>query len=66
MKEKMEFPLVMKPQHVAEAMGISRRTAYDVMELPGFPVIRIRKTKLVARDSFFNWLESAGGEVKAK
>jgi hypothetical protein len=55
----------MKPQHVAEAMGVSKRTAYDVMELPGFPVIRIRKTKLVARDSFFNWLESAG-EVKAK
>jgi hypothetical protein len=60
MKDKTEFPLVMRPQDVANVMGISKRIAYDVMELPGFPLIRIRKTKLVARDSFFTWLETAG------
>jgi len=57
-KEKNEFPIVMKPTHVAEAMGVSKRTAYDVMELPGFPLIRVRKTKLVSREAFFHWLEN--------
>ena len=59
MKMKEEYPLVMKPQHVAEVMGISKRIAYDVMELPGFPLIRIRKIKMVAREAFFTWLENA-------
>lgn len=63
MKTKNEYPLVMKSQHVAEAMGISRRVAYDVMELPGFPLIRVRKIKMVAREAFFQWLEF-GREVK--
>jgi hypothetical protein len=60
LKEKTEFPLVMKPADVAEVMGISKRTAYDVMEMPDFPLIRVRKTKLVSREAFFGWLERAG------
>lgn len=60
MKTKQDYPLVMKPQHVAEVMGVSKRVAYDVMELPGFPLIRIRKIKMVAREAFFLWLEQMG------
>ena len=55
----------MKSSDVAEAMGISKRIAYDVMELPGFPVIRVKKMKMVAREAFFHWLERTE-EVKAK
>jgi predicted DNA-binding transcriptional regulator AlpA len=63
MKDINELPPVLRPQDVANLMGISKRVAYDVMELPDFPLIRIRKMKLVARDSFFRWLDKAG-EVK--
>lgn len=61
MKTKQDFPLVMKAKHVAEAMGVSTRVAYDVMELPDFPLIRIRTIKMVAREKFFEWLEKDRG-----
>jgi hypothetical protein len=64
MKTQQDFPLVMKAQHVAEAMGISKRLAYNVMELPGFPAIPMRKMRLVSRESFFEWLHRAGKEAK--
>jgi hypothetical protein len=64
MKTQQDFPIVMKAQDVADAMGISKRLAYNVMELPDFPAIPMRKIKLVARDSFFEWLHRAGKEVR--
>jgi hypothetical protein len=64
MRTQNDFPLVMKACDIAEAMGISKRLAYDVMELPDFPVIKIRTMKMVARDSFFEWLTKAGKELK--
>jgi hypothetical protein len=54
----------MKAQDVADAMGISKRLAYDVMEMEDFPAIRMRKIKMVARESFFEWLHRAGRGVK--
>ena len=65
LKDKNEFPLVMKARDVAEAMGISKRNAYHVMSMPDFPVIRINKMMMVYRESFFVWLERVGG-VEAK
>jgi hypothetical protein len=64
MKTQQDFPIVMKAQDVADAMGISKRLAYDVMEMEDFPAIRMRKIKLVARESFFEWLHRAGKVVK--
>jgi predicted DNA-binding transcriptional regulator AlpA len=62
MKEKNEYPIVMKAKDVAEVMGVSKRTAYHIMEIKDFPLIPIGKMKLVTRESFFNWLESGGSK----
>ena len=61
LKNKEQFPLVMKSRDIAEAMGISKRNAYQVMDMPDFPVIRVNKMKMVYRESFFYWLERVGG-----
>lgn len=45
-------------------MGFSLRMAYQVMDFPGFPTIRIGKCKRVGRDEFFAWLEQQTSDVQ--
>jgi excisionase family DNA binding protein len=54
---KENFPLILKAKHVAEIMGCSERTAYEMMELNGFPLVRIGRLKRVNRDAFLNWFD---------
>lgn len=59
MKTKEDYPVVMKAEHIAEVLGVSKRFAYDVMEAPGFPKIQVRKFKWAMREAFFKWLETS-------
>lgn len=52
-----DFPLVLKAEHVAQILGISKRKAYEVMEERGFPLVRIGRAKRVGREAFFEWLD---------
>jgi hypothetical protein len=54
-----DYPIILDSKHIAEIMGCSRRFAYQIMDIPGFPLIRIpgTSTKRVNRDSFFKWLD---------
>jgi excisionase family DNA binding protein len=42
---------------VMQILGVSKRVAYEIMEAKDFPLIRIRRSKRVNREDFFNWLE---------
>lgn len=60
MKRKEDYPLVLTVNEVMEILGIGRRKAYELMDQPGFPCIRIgEKLKRVNRDAFFEWIEKA-------
>ena len=50
---------------VAEELGISRGTAYELARQNKIPVIRIGKRMLVLKDKFEEWLaESANQAVR--
>lgn len=51
-----DLPLVLSPADVAEILGISRNTAYDVIHSKGFPAFRVGKQYRVSRERFLTWL----------
>ncbi|OOR30272.1 helix-turn-helix domain-containing protein [Bacillus cereus] len=52
-----DYPIMLNVKHVGEILGIAQRTAYDIMDQNGFPLMRIGRKKVVPREAFFNWLE---------
>ncbi|WP_026049359.1 helix-turn-helix domain-containing protein [Bacillus bingmayongensis] len=52
-----DYPIMLNVDHVKEILGVAQRTAYDIMDQKGFPLVRIGRKKVVPRDAFFNWLE---------
>lgn len=58
MKEKdIElYPVVLTANEISQILRISKPTAYVLMEKPGFPLIRIGRTKRVLKDQFFHWI----------
>ena len=56
-KQAEDFPIILNAKNISEIMGFSLRKAYEVMDYPDFPLIKIGKCKRVDRDGFFSWLE---------
>ena len=54
---KEDFPITMTAKDVSAVLGISLRVAYEEMNKPDFPVVRIGRHKKVHRDKFFEWLD---------
>jgi excisionase family DNA binding protein len=52
-----DLPLVLKVEQVAEILGVSKRRAYEIMDLKTFPLLKVGRSKRVSRDAFFQWLE---------
>ena len=54
----------MSVQELSSQMGISLPKAYELVKLPGFPVLRIGTRILIPVDSFNAWLnrKAEGGE----
>jgi len=55
--DKKDYPITLTAKHVAEILGVSLIKAYDIMEHPDFPLIRVGRHKKVNRDAFFRWME---------
>jgi predicted DNA-binding transcriptional regulator AlpA len=58
MKEKLDYPMILKAEHIAEILGCSKRRAYELMDLNSFPLIRLGRLKRADRELFFKWLQS--------
>lgn len=52
-----DYPIMLNVTHVEEILGVAKRTAYDIMDQKGFPLVKIGRKKVVPRDAFFNWIE---------
>lgn len=59
--QETTYPIILKVEHVAEIMGVSKRVAYELMEYKGFPLFRVGRLKRVNREAFFRWLEKQNG-----
>jgi predicted DNA-binding transcriptional regulator AlpA len=56
-KEISDYPMILSAAEVAEILQVSKPTAYQIMEQPGFPKIMIdSRCKRVTRDAFYKWL----------
>lgn len=50
----------------AAALGVSRRTMYDLMHREDFPTLKIGGRRLISRELLAEWVKAqAGGQEKA-
>lgn len=47
----------------AEALGVSRRTMYDLLHKEGFPTLKVGGRRLISRELLAEWVRvQAGGQ----
>ncbi len=56
---KADLPDMMTAADVAKYLRVSRATGYNVMNVRGFPLIRIGDKRIICRrDEFLKWVEN--------
>lgn len=56
-----ELPLFLNAETVAQVLGVSISTAYEVMHEPGFPALRVGSRMVVPKEQFIQWVETHTG-----
>ena len=59
-----DLPLFLNVNLVAQVLGVSISTAYEVMREPGFPVLRVGSRMVVPKEKFIQWAEEQVGGAK--
>ena len=60
-----DLPLFLNVNLVAQVLGVSISTAYEVMHEPGFPVLRVGSRIVVPKEQFIQWvMENTEGGVR--
>jgi len=59
-----DLPLFLNASLVAQALGVSSSTAYELMHEPGFPVLRVGSRMVVPKEKFIRWTEEQSGGAK--
>ena len=58
-----DLPLFLNASLVAQVLGVSSSSGYELMHTPGFPVLRVGSRMVVPKEKFIQWVEqnTAGG-----
>ena len=56
-----ELPLFLNAEMVAQVLGVSPSSGYELMREPGFPVLRVGSRMVVPKKQFIQWVESHTG-----
>ncbi len=59
-----DLPLFLNANLVAQVLGVSISTAYEMMHEPGFPVLRVGSRMVVAKEKFVQWVDAQSGGAK--
>ena len=59
-----DLPLFLNAKMVAQVLGVSISTAYEVMHEPDFPVLRVGSRMVVPKEQFIQWAEERSGGAK--
>ena len=59
-----DLPLFLNARMVAQVLGVSISTAYEVMHEPGFPTLRVGSRMVVLKEKFIRWAEEQSGGAK--
>ena len=63
-KDYSELPLFLNAETVANVLGVSPSSGYELMHEPGFPILKIGNRMVVPKENFIQWVEqntSGGG-----
>lgn len=60
-----DVPLAFNPETLGHIIGVSRSTAYQMVNAPDFPKIKAGKRIIIEKNSFLNWLQSKVGSETA-
>ena len=60
-----DLPLFLNAEQVAQALGVSSSSAYELMHETGFPVLKVGNRMVVPREKFTAWVEehTKGGDA---
>ena len=63
-KHYNELPLFLNSKTVAQVLGVSSSSAYELMHEPGFPVLRVGSRIVVPKEQFIQWVveHTEGGD----
>lgn len=53
-----DLPLFLNAKLVAQVLGVSISTAYEVMHEPGFPTLRVGSRMVVPKEKFMAWVSA--------
>ena len=56
-----ELPLFLNAEMVAQVLGVSPSSAYELMHEPDFPVLRVGSRMVVPKEKFIQWVEEHTG-----
>lgn len=57
-----ELPLFLNAKLVAQVLGISPSSAYELMHESNFPVLKVGSRMIVPKEKFIQWVaQNAGG-----
>ena len=60
-----ELPLFLNAKMVADALGVSPSSGYELMREEGFPALKIGSRVVVPKEKFIAWVErKTGGDLK--
>ena len=59
-----DLPLFLNAKLVAQVLGVSISTAYEVMHDPSFPTLRVGSRMVVPKEKFMQWAEEQSGGAK--
>lgn len=60
-----QLPFMLRAEHVAEILGVSRANAYVIMHSKGFPRMQIGKRIMVQKEKFLAWIEEQTGKYSS-
>lgn len=61
-KSYEELPLFLSAQMVADVLGVSISSAYELMHEDSFPSLRIGNRLVIPKDHFRRWVEEQVGK----
>lgn len=57
-----ELPLFLNAKMVAQMLGVSPSSGYELMHEPGFPVLKVGSRMVVPKEQFIRWVQEHTGD----
>ena len=59
-----QLPLFLNANTVAQVLGVSPSSGYELMHEPGFPVLKVGSRMVVPKEQFIRWVQEHTGNTQ--